>query len=499
MTSHIVQGLCPKIDPGLSRPDLLREACLIGGGWVAADDGASDAIHSPADGALLATVPDCGATETRRAIKAAQSALPAWAARTADERSRILRRWFELCIAAQDDLARLLTLEQGKPLAEARSEIIYGSSFLEWFAEEAKRVYGDVIPAPMAGRRILVLKQPVGVVGAITPWNFPNAMITRKVGAALAAGCTIVVKPAPATPLSALALGVLGEEAGLPAGVLNIITGNDAAIGGELTANASVRKISFTGSTEVGRLLIRQSAATVKKVSMELGGNAPVIVFDDADLDLAIAGVLASKFRNAGQTCVCANRIFVQEGIYDAFAARLKQAVETMKVGNGLDQDVVIGPLINQAAVDKVDAHVADAIACGAQVLVGGKVHALGGLFYEPTILTDVNPASRLMLEETFGPVAPLLRFTDEQEVIARANETESGLAAYVFTRDLGRSWRVMEALEFGMVGLNEGIISTAVAPFGGVKQSGLGREGSKYGIDEYLETKYVCLGGLLK
>ena len=484
-------------DIGLSRPDLLRSACLIGGEWIGADNEATSEIRSPADGRLLTTVPECGTAETRRAIDAAAAALPAWAAKTADERARLLRRWFDLCMAAQADLARLLTLEQGKPLAESMGEIAYGSSFLEWFAEEAKRVYGDVIPAPMPGRRIVVLKQPVGVVGAITPWNFPNAMITRKAGAALAAGCTIVVKPAPATPLSALAIGLLAQEAGIPAGVLNIVTGDAVAVGGELTANPKVRKISFTGSTNVGRMLIRQSADTVKKVSMELGGNAPFIVFDDADLDLAIAGVLASKFRNAGQTCVCANRIFVQDGVYDAFAARLKDAVAAMKVGNGLDAGVVIGPLINQAAVDKVEAHVEDALSRGAKVLIGGKEHALGGFFYEPTILTDVDPGSRLMSEETFGPVAPLIRFTDEAEVIARANDTESGLAAYIFTRDLGRSWRVTEALEFGIVGLNEGIISTAVAPFGGVKQSGIGREGSKYGIEEYLETKYVCLGGL--
>jgi succinate-semialdehyde dehydrogenase/glutarate-semialdehyde dehydrogenase len=497
MASSLLDTPGAQADLGLARPDLLRRHCLIGGAWVGADDGATDEIRSPSDGRLLTAVPHCGAAETRRAIDAAAAALPAWSAKTADERSRILRRWFDLCMAAQDDLARLLTLEQGKPLAEAKGEIAYGSSFLEWFAEEAKRTYGDVIPAPMPGRRIVVLKQPVGVVGAITPWNFPNAMITRKAGAALAAGCTIVVKPAPATPLSALALGLLAEEAGIPAGVLNIVTGDAVAVGGELTSNPAVRKISFTGSTNVGRLLIRQSADTVKKVSMELGGNAPFIVFDDADLDLAIAGVLASKFRNAGQTCVCANRIFVQDGVYEAFAARLKDKVAAMKVGDGLEEGVVIGPLINQAAVDKVEAHVADAVARGAHVLAGGQGHALGGFFYEPTILTDVDPASRLMSEETFGPVAPLLRFTDEKEVIARANDTESGLAAYVFTQDLGRSWRVTEALEFGIVGVNEGGISTAVAPFGGVKQSGIGREGSKYGIEEYLETKYVCLGGL--
>jgi len=400
-------------------------------------------------------------------------------------------------MAAQEDLARLLTLEQGKPLAEARGEIAYGSSFLEWFAEEARRVYGEVIPAPSPDRRIVVLKQPIGVVGAITPWNFPNAMITRKVGAALAAGCTIVVKPAPATPLSALALGVLALEAGLPPGVLNIVTGDAAAIGGALTASPVVRKISFTGSTAVGRLLLRQSADTVKKVSMELGGNAPFLIFDDADLDRALTGVLASKFRNGGQTCVCANRIFVQDAVYDRFAAMLAQAVAAMRVGDGMDDGVVIGPLINQAALEKVEAHVGDATARGARVLTGGRRHALGGTFYEPTVLADVSPDSLLMQEETFGPVAPLLRFATEAEGIARANDTETGLAAYVYTRDLARAWRMAEALAVGIVGLNEGAISTAVAPFGGVKQSGIGREGSRHGIEDYVETKYVCFGGL--
>jgi len=483
--------------PGLAREALLRRQCLVGGEWIDADDGAAVAIRSPADGRLIAHVPVCGAAETRCAIEAAALALPAWRDAGAQHRAQALRRWFDLCMAAQEDLARILTLEQGKPLAEARGEIAYGASFLEWFAEEARRVYGDVIPSPDPSRRIVVIKQPVGVVGAITPWNFPNAMITRKVGAALAAGCTIVVKPAPATPLSALALGLLAGEAGIPPGVLNIVTGDAAAIGGELTGNATVRKISFTGSTAVGRLLMRQSADTVKRVSMELGGNAPFIVFDDADLDAAIAGVMASKFRNAGQTCVCANRIFVQAGIYDAFAGKLATAVSALRVGNGLEPGVTIGPLINQAALDKVEAHVSDAAARGARVLTGGKRHALGGFFYEPTILADVDPASRLMSEETFGPVAPLIRFTDEAEVIAAANATESGLAAYLYTRDLGRSWRVSEALEFGIVGLNEGVISTAVAPFGGVKQSGVGREGSKYGVEDYVETKYLCIGGL--
>lgn len=482
---------------GLARPELLRCQNLVGGAWIDADSGDRMTIRSPADGRFLADVPVCGVAETRRAIDAAAAALPGWSGESAQVRARRLRRWYELCMESQEDLARLLTLEQGKPLAEARGEIAYGASFIEWFAEEARRVYGDVIPSPDPSRRIVVLKQPVGVVGAITPWNFPNAMITRKAGAALAAGCTIVIKPAPATPLSALALGALAQQAGIPAGVLNIVTGDAAAIGGELTANPVVRKISFTGSTAVGRLLMRQSADTVKRVSMELGGNAPFIVFDDADLDQAIAGVLASKFRNAGQTCVCANRIFVQNGIYEAFTAKLAEAIATMTVGNGLDPDIVIGPLINQAALDKVEAHVRDACERGARVVMGGKVHALGGTFYEPTILADVDPASLLMREETFGPVAPLIRFDAEAEVVARANATESGLAAYLYSRDMARCWRVAEALEFGIVGMNEGIISTAVAPFGGVKQSGVGREGSRYGIEEYVEIKYLCLGGL--
>jgi succinate-semialdehyde dehydrogenase / glutarate-semialdehyde dehydrogenase len=481
---------------GLSDPELLREACLIDGEWVAADSGAFTEIVNPSTGKLLGTVPDCGRAETARAIDAAEKARHCWATKPAEERARILKRWFALCMAAQEDLGRLITLEQGKPIAEARGEIAYGSSFIEWFAEEARRVYGDVIPGP-AGRRILVLKQPVGVVAAITPWNFPNAMITRKVGAALAAGCTIVVKPAPATPYSALAIAWLAERAGLPKGALNIVTGDAKAIGAEMTGNHKVRKISFTGSTEVGKLLLRNSAETVKKVSLELGGNAPFIIFADADLDLAIKGVVASKFRNAGQTCVCANRIFVEDRIYEAFAEKLKEAVAVLKVGDGFEEGVTIGPLINQAAVYKVDNHISDALARGAKIMIGGKSHPRGGLFYEPTILTDVDPTSRLMREEVFGPVAPLIRFSDESSVIARANDTESGLAAYVYTRDLARSWRICEALEFGIVALNEGIVSTAAAPFGGMKQSGLGREGSKYGIDEYVEIKYICVGGL--
>ena len=486
----------PLIDT-LADRTLLVDRCAIGGQWIAADDGTTDPIVDPSSGEILAQIPRLGAAETDRAIRAAEASLPAWRARSAHERSAILRRWFELCMAAQEDLARILTAEQGKPLAEARGEIAYGSSFIEWFAEEAKRTDGSVIPAARADQRIIVIKQAVGVVAAITPWNFPNAMITRKAGAALAAGCTIVVKPAPATPLSALALAVLAERAGLPAGVLNIVTGDAQAIGPALTASPIVRKISFTGSTAVGRLLLEQSAPTIKKVSLELGGNAPFLIFADADLDQAVAGVMASKFRNAGQTCVCANRIFVENAIYDLFAAKLCAAVAALRVGDGRDEGVTTGPLINQAAVAKVERHIADAQARGARIALGGERHALGGTFFAPTILTDVDPTSQLMNEETFGPVAPLIRFGTEADVIARANATEYGLAAYLYTRDLARAWRVAEALEVGMVGLNEGLISTPVAPFGGVKQSGLGREGGHDGIEEYLESKYLCLGGI--
>jgi succinate-semialdehyde dehydrogenase / glutarate-semialdehyde dehydrogenase len=462
-----------------------------------ADSGASFAVTNPADGSVLGAVPEMGSAETRRAIEAADTALPAWRAKPAKERAAILRRWFDLCMASLDDLATILTLEQGKPLAEARGEVSYGATFLEWFADEARRVYGDVIPANSGDKRIVVVKQPVGVVAAITPWNFPNAMITRKAGAALAAGCTMVIKPAESTPFSALALAELGERAGLPAGVLNIITGVPEVIGAELTSHPAVRKLSFTGSTEVGRLLLRQCADTVKKVSMELGGNAPFIVFDDADLDKAVAGAVASKYRNAGQTCVCANRIFVQDGIYDAFAAKLRDTVSKFVMGNGMEKGVTVGPLIEPAAVQKVEEHIQDALARGAKLFHGGKKHALGGTFFEPTILTEVKPGMRLMKEETFGPVAPLIRFSTEQDVIAMANDTIYGLASYFYTRDLARAWRVAEALEYGIVGVNEGIISTEVAPFGGVKQSGMGREGSKYGIEDYLEIKYMCLGGI--
>jgi succinate-semialdehyde dehydrogenase/glutarate-semialdehyde dehydrogenase len=476
---------------------LFRQQCYIAGEWVDARDGRTIPVTNPADGSTLGAVPSVGVEEVRRAVEAADAALPAWRAETAKARSAILRRWFDLCLAHQDDLATILTLEQGKPLAEAKGEIAYGSGFIEWFSEEARRVYGDLIPPNAPGRRIVVTKEPIGVAATITPWNFPNAMIARKVGAALAAGCTVVTKPATSTPYSALALAELADRAGLPTGTFNVITGSASVIGGELTANPIVRKVSFTGSTEVGRMLLRQCADTIKKVSLELGGNAPFIVFDDADLDRAVTGAMASKFRNAGQTCVCANRIFVQAGVYDAFAAKLRDTVARLVIGNGMDAGVTIGPLIDAHAIAKVEEHIDDALAHGASVYVGGKRHALGGTFFEPTILTNVPAGTKLMHEETFGPVAPLIRFTSEDEVIRMANDTEFGLASYFYTRDLGRAWRVGEALEYGIVGVNEGIISTEVAPFGGVKQSGIGREGSKYGIEEYLEVKYLCMGGL--
>jgi succinate-semialdehyde dehydrogenase/glutarate-semialdehyde dehydrogenase len=477
---------------------LLRQQAYIDGAWADAADGSRFEVRNPADGSVLASVPDMGAAETRRAIEAAAAALPAWRARTAKERAAILRKWFELIMAHQEDLAVLMTSEQGKPLAEARGEVAYGASFIEWFAEEGKRVYGDVIPAHGADKRILVLKEPIGVVAAITPWNFPIAMITRKAGPALAAGCTMVIKPAEDTPLCALALAELAERAGLPKGVLNIVTTMKAAeVGGELTANPIVRKVSFTGSTEVGKLLMRQSADTVKKVALELGGNAPFIVFDDADLDAAVAGAMASKYRNAGQTCVCANRLLVQDGIYDAFAARLAEAVAKLKVGPGLSGDVQQGPLINAEAIAKVEELLGDAVEKGAKIVCGGKRHALGGTFFEPTIVTGVTPAMRVAREEIFGPVAPLFRFHTEEEAIRMANDTEFGLAAYFYARDIARVWRVAEGLEYGIVGINEGIISTEVAPFGGVKESGIGREGSKYGIDDFVEIKYLCMGGI--
>ena len=481
--------------PALADPRLFRQQCYVDGAWCDADSGATITVTNPATGAVIGRVPAMGAAETRRAIAAADAAMPAWRAKTAKERSAVLRRWHDLMMANQEDLARLMTAEQGKPLVESRGEIAYAASFIEWFAEEGKRVYGDTIPAPQADKRIVVIKQPIGVCAAITPWNFPAAMITRKAGPALAAGCAMVLKPASATPFSALALAELAERAGLPAGLFSVITGSATAVGGEMTSNPTVRKLSFTGSTEIGKVLLRQCADTVKKTSMELGGNAPFIVFDDADLDAAVDGAMASKYRNAGQTCVCANRILVQDGVYDAFAEKLAAKVSALKVGNGADAGVVIGPLIDDAAVAKVEEHVADALAKGARVVTGGRRHALGGLFYEPTILADVDTSMKVTREETFGPVAPLFRFTDEAQAIRMANDTEFGLASYFYARDLGRVWRVSEALEYGMVGINSGIISNEVAPFGGVKSSGLGREGSKYGIEDYLVIKYLCMG----
>ena len=482
----------------LNDRSLLKNDGYIGGQWSPARSGRRFSVTDPATGEVLADVADHGVEETREAIQQAHQALPAWRARTAKERSGILRRWFDLIVANTDDLAALLTAEQGKPLAEARGEIAYGASFIEWFAEEGKRLYGDVIPTVSSDRRLLTLRQPIGVCAAITPWNFPNAMITRKVGPALAAGCTVVLKPAEATPLSALALAELAHRAGVPAGVFNIVLGQDApAIGLEMCTNPLVRKLSFTGSTEVGRILLRQSADTVKKLSLELGGNAPFIVFDDADIDAAVEGALASKYRNAGQTCVCANRFYVQNSVYEQFASKLAAKVKGMQVGAGTEPGVLIGPLIEPAALDKVKQHVADATGKGAKVLVGGRAHALGGLFFQPTVLTEVTRQMRIASEETFGPVAPLFRFETEDEVIAMANDSEFGLAAYFYSRDIGRIFRVAEAIESGMVCVNSGILSNEVAPFGGVKQSGLGREGSRHGIEDYVEIKYLCLAGI--
>ncbi|MBN8479441.1 MAG: NAD-dependent succinate-semialdehyde dehydrogenase [Burkholderiales bacterium] len=478
---------------------LLRTQCYLDGGWHGADDGRVREVRDPATHRTLGTVPILGAAETRRAIEAAQRAFPAWAAKTAKERSAVLRRWFDLMMANVDDLALILTSEQGKPLAESKGEVTIGAAYIEWFAEEAKRVYGDVIPTIGNDRRLVVIKQPVGVCAAITPWNFPCSMITRKVAPALAAGCPVVIKPAEATPYSALALAELAHRAGFPPGVLSVLTGKAREIGGEMTSNPIVRKLSFTGSTEIGRLLMAQVAPTIKKISLELGGNAPFIVFDDADLDAAAEGAIVSKYRNAGQTCVCANRFFVQEKVYDAFAAKLAERVRALKVGPGTEPGVTQGPMIDAAAVAKVEEHVADAKAHGAKVPVGGRRHALGGTFYEPTILTGATPDMKIFHEETFGPIAPLFRFSTEAEVIELANRTDYGLASYFYARDLGRVWRVAEALEYGMVGVNTGLITTEVAPFGGVKQSGLGREGSKYGIDEYVEIKYIGFGGLDK
>jgi succinate-semialdehyde dehydrogenase/glutarate-semialdehyde dehydrogenase len=481
----------------LADSQLLREQCFIDGKWVSADEGGTLPVHNPATAQQLGVVPNMGAGETRRAIAAAARALPAWAARTAKDRATILRRWFDLMIQNEQDLAALMTAEQGKPLAESKGEISYAASFIEWFAEEGKRLYGDLIPGHQPDKRILVMRQPVGVVAAITPWNFPSAMITRKAGPALAAGCTMVLKPATQTPFSALALAELALRAGVPAGVFNVLTGSAAAIGGEMTSNPTVRKLTFTGSTEIGKKLMAQCAGTMKKLSLELGGNAPFIVFEDADLDAAVQGAIASKYRNTGQTCVCANRLLVQEGVYDEFAKKLSAAVGKLRVGDGLQGVTDQGPLIDAKAVAKVEEHVADALAKGAKVAIGGKRHALGGTFYEPTILTGVTTGMLVAREETFGPVAPLFRFKTEAEAIAMANDTEFGLAAYLYTRDLARSWRVSEAIEYGIVGLNTGIISTEVAPVGGVKESGTGREGSKYGILDYTEIKYVCVGGV--
>ncbi|MCC7329586.1 MAG: NAD-dependent succinate-semialdehyde dehydrogenase [Gammaproteobacteria bacterium] len=481
----------------LSDPQLLRQHCYVDGRWAGAASGATLEVRNPATGEAVGSVPAMGGADTRCAIGAAHAALPAWRARTAGERAAILKRLHALMLAHQDDLAVIMTTEQGKPLRESRGEIGYAASFVEWFAEEARRIYGDVIPGQQPDRRILVIRQPVGVVAAITPWNFPSAMIARKIAPALAAGCTVVVKPAIETPLSALALAELASRAGLPPGVLNVVTGPAAEIGAELTTNPLVRKLSFTGSTAVGKLLLAQCAATVKKVSMELGGNAPFIVLDDADLDAAVAGAMASKYRNAGQTCVCANRLLVQSGIYAEFTRRLAAAVATLRVGDGLADGVDQGPLIGMRAVAKVEEHIADALAGGARIVAGGRRHALGGTFFEPTILADVTPAMKVAREETFGPVAPLLRFGTEAEAIRIANDTDAGLAAYLYTRDLGRSFRVAEALEYGMVGLNTGLLSTAVAPFGGMKESGIGREGSKYGIGDYLEIKYLSIAGV--
>ncbi|ANC40747.1 succinate-semialdehyde dehydrogenase (NADP(+)) [Hafnia alvei] len=479
----------------LNDSTLFRQQAFIQGKWCDAESKKTIEVTNPANAQLLGTVPKMGANETRTAIEAANQALPAWRALTAKERATILRRWFDLMMANQDDLAKLMTLEQGKPLAEAKGEITYAASFIEWFAEEGKRIYGDTIPGHQADKRLIVIKQPIGVTAAITPWNFPAAMITRKAGPALAAGCTMVLKPASQTPFSALALAELAQRAGIPDGVFNVVTGSASEVGNELTGNPLVRKLSFTGSTEIGRQLMQQCAKDIKKVSLELGGNAPFIVFDDADLDKAVDGALASKFRNAGQTCVCANRLYVQDGVYDAFAKKLQAAVEKLTLGDGLAQGITTGPLIDEKAVAKVKEHIEDALSKGARIITGGQPHELGGNFFQPTILVDVPASAKVAKEETFGPLAPLFRFKDEADVVAQANDTEFGLAAYFYARDLSRVFRVGEALEYGIVGINTGIISNEVAPFGGIKASGLGREGSKYGIEDYLEIKYMCIG----
>ncbi len=473
---------------------LLKENCYIDGKWISADRGGTIPVINPATGETIAAVPNMGADETRRAIEAAKRAMKDWAGRPAGERARILRRLFDLMMEEQDALAELLTREQGKALREAKGEIAYAASFIEWFAEEAKRAYGEVIPGHAADKRIVVLKQPIGVVGAITPWNFPSAMITRKIGPALAAGCGVVLKPAGQTPLSALALAVLAEEAGLPAGLLNVVTGSSREIGGELTANPDVRKISFTGSTEVGRTLMRQSAENIKKLSLELGGNAPFIVFDDADIEAAVEGAILSKFRNSGQTCVCTNRFYAQAGIYDQFVERLASRVNDLRLGSGLDKETDLGPLIDEQAVSKVQSHIDDALTKGARLITGGKSSALGGTFFEPTVIADARADMLVNTDETFGPLAAVMKFETEEEVLASANDSEFGLAGYFYTRDLSRTWRVAEALETGMIGINTGLISTEVAPFGGIKQSGLGREGSRHGLDDYMELKYLCM-----
>ncbi len=476
---------------------LFRQQCYIDGAWTDADDGGTIDVDNPADNSVIGTIPRMGAEETRRAIEAADAAYPDWRARTGKERAAILRRWYDLVMENQEDLAVLMTTEQGKPLAESMGEVVYGASFIEWFAEEAKRIYGDTIPQHQHDKRIVVIKEPVGVVASITPWNFPIAMITRKCAPALAAGCTVVAKPATQTPYSAFALAELAERAGVPKGVLNVVSGASSEIGAEMTSNPVVRKLSFTGSTEVGKLLMEQCAGTVKKMSMELGGNAPFIVFDDADIDSAVAGAMQSKYRNAGQTCVCANRIFAQDGVYDRFTGKLAEASAELKVGDGLEQGTSTGPLIDIKAVEKVESHIQDAVAKGARVVVGGGRHANGGNFFEPTVLADVTPEMIVSKEETFGPLAPVYRFESDEDVVKMANDTEFGLAAYFYTRDIGRVWKVAEQLEYGIVGINSGLISTETAPFGGMKESGIGREGSKYGIDEFVEVKYLCMGDI--
>jgi succinate-semialdehyde dehydrogenase/glutarate-semialdehyde dehydrogenase len=481
----------------LKDPTLLRQQSFINGEWCAADDASTIKVSNPATGESLGSVPHMGAAETARAIAAASAAWPAWRKKTAKERIAILRKWNDLMLENADDLALIMTAEQGKPLAESKGEIAYAASFIEWFAEEGKRIEGDTLASPWPDRRMLVTKEPIGVCAAITPWNFPAAMITRKVGPALAAGCPMVVKPAELTPFSALALAVLAERAGVPKGVFSVLTGDSKAIGGEMCSNPTVRKLTFTGSTQVGRILMQQCAPTIKKLSLELGGNAPFIVFDDADLDAAVEGAIASKYRNAGQTCVCANRLYVQDGVYEQFAAKLVAAVARLKVGNGQEAGVTQGPLIEEKAVLKVEEHIADALAKGGRLLAGGKRHALGHSFFQPTVIADVTSSMQVATEETFGPLAPLFRFHTEEDVIAMANDTEFGLAAYFYARDIGRVWRVADALESGMVGVNTGLISSEIAPFGGVKQSGLGREGSRYGIDDYLIVKYICMGGI--